>query len=99
LEGGELLELAAGYHCQHQVAVLEVLACGVEVVAQEGAAAAAFRPAGTKHEVIYDQLASSAEEVGEGHFSVRSFEDVFLVDLHPWELAALGGQTVTLPVV
>src|SRR6185295_10741962 len=57
---------------------------------------AALLPVGAEHEVIDDELALAGEEVGERLLSLRAIEDVFLLDLFPWELATLAAQRIAL---
>src|SRR5258706_2353166 len=61
----------------------------VEMIADVGAAWAAFLPVGAEHEVVDEELAVGAEEVGEGGFAVGGVEGVFFFDAGPGELAAL----------
>src|SRR5205814_5935765 len=42
----------------------------------------------------YDELASSAEEIGQRLLSIRSLEDVFLLDALPRKLAPLPAEVV-----
>src|SRR5271165_6971715 len=65
------------------VAMLEVDEDAVDMIELEGATNAALAPAGTEHEMLDDQLAASAEEVGEGLLPVRPVENIRLLDLDP----------------
>ena len=69
----------------------------VDVILPERAADAALAPAGTEHEMLDDQLAMSAKEVGEGFLPVRPFEDVRLLDLDPRQRAPLGSEPIGQP--
>src|SRR4029453_7048715 len=60
------------------------------------AARAALLPVGPEHEVIDDELAPSAEQVGERRLPARALELVALLDLHPRQLAALTGELLAL---
>src|SRR4051812_48616979 len=64
------------------------------MIADVAAAGATFFPVGPEHEVIDEELAVGAEEVGEGNFSLRGVEGVILFDFYPRQLAALGGELV-----
>src|SRR5271155_1086934 len=64
------------------------------MIGEQRAARAAGFPAGPEHEVIDDQLAFAAEQAGKRLLAVRPDEYVSLVDLHPWQLAALPAQRV-----
>ena len=44
--------------------------------------------------MIDDQLAAAAEQVGQRLLAVRSVEHVILLDLDPWQFAALGAEPV-----
>jgi hypothetical protein len=47
-----------------------------------------------EHEVVDDQLPASLEQIKQGRLATRSIEDVFLVDLHDQQSAALRCQGV-----
>ena len=66
----------------------------VEMIGEERAARAAFLPAGTEHEVIDEQLAAAAEQVGERLLAAGPVEHVALVDLNPGQFAALPAELV-----
>ncbi len=52
-----------------------------DMIGRKGAADAAFRPVGTKHEMLNDELAAPLEKLSERLFTVPRIEDVCL--LHP----------------
>src|SRR5262249_3956767 len=87
----------ARHRDERHVAMLEVQASAVDMVGPERAAHAAFLPSRPEHEMLDDQLAASAEEVGERLLSVGSVEHVSLLDLHPRQLAPLGAQAIAQP--
>src|SRR5271165_4157679 len=82
---------------KRRIALFQVYPCAVKVVCQERATRAALLPSRTEHEVIDNQLASSLEQLGQRYLARRSFEDVALLHLLPWKLAALAAQFVTQP--
>ena len=94
-EGLDFGECAAGDGYVRDVVMLEVLACAVDMVGEEGAAGAAFFPSGAEHEVIDDELAASGKEIGEGYFTAGAVEDVGLGDFDPGERAAFCAEGVT----
>jgi hypothetical protein len=51
-------------------------------------------PSRTEHEVIDDELALAAEQVGERLLAARSVENIILFDFFPRQLAALLAQRV-----
>ena len=55
-----------------------------DVVELKRASNTALRPAGTQHEMLDNQLAVSAKEIGEGFPPLWPVKDVGLVDLDPW---------------
>src|SRR5215510_11804950 len=69
----------------------------VVVVRPERAARAAFLPLRAEHEVIDEELISSAEQVGQRFLAGRSLEHIGLVDFHPRQPASILAQSVTLP--
>src|SRR3984893_3523827 len=66
----------------------------VDMIGQQRATRATLLPFRTEHEVVHDQLASTAKEVGQGFLSARGVEDVLLVYSLPWQFAALSTQFV-----
>ena len=62
---------------------LQVDDVGIEVVGPEGAVLAAFLPVRVEHEVVDDELIPSGEEIAERAASVRTLEDVVLLDALP----------------
>jgi hypothetical protein len=67
----------------------------VEVIGEQRAARAALLPVRAEHEVIDDQLALAAEQIGERLLAVRGVEHVVLVDLLPRQLAPFAAQRIT----
>ena len=94
LEGLEFGEGRAGDGDHGHVVVGQVLVGAVDVVGEEGAALAAFGPAGAEHEVVDDQLAAAAEQVGQAQFAVGALEAVGFVDFYPGQGAAFGAEFV-----
>src|SRR5690606_12324954 len=81
---------------QRNVVVRQVQVGAVEVVGEERAAVAAFLPAGAVHEVVDDQLAVAAEQLGERLAAVGAVELIGLVDPDPGQRTALGAELVAL---
>jgi ABC-type cobalamin transport system ATPase subunit len=54
-------------------------------------------PPGSEHEVLYEQLATALEEIGQRFWAVRPFEDVVLLDSNPWQIAPSGVDLVPQP--
>ncbi len=79
---------------KRHVALREMNHGAVEMIGQQRTARAAGFPVGAEHEVIDDQLALAAEQVGQRLLAVRSVEHVSLVDLHPGQLASFFAQRV-----
>src|SRR4029450_1225414 len=71
--------------------------CAVEMIRQVGTAFATLLPTRTEHEVIDHQLTVTIEEIGERFPAALSIETVLLMDLNPWQLAAMPAQFVTQP--
>src|SRR5712692_11617972 len=67
------------------------------MVRNERATWAAFHPLGTKHEVIHNQLASTAEKIAQRFLALRPIENVSLLNLLPRQFAALPAQLVAQP--
>src|SRR5262245_32657011 len=61
------------------------------------AARAAVLPVRIEHEVVDDQLGSALEHVDESRRTVRTVEDVVLLDLDHWQVPALDVERVTTP--
>ncbi len=72
----------------------EMLVGAVDMVGAERAAGAALLPVRREHEVLHDELAAPVEEIRKRAFSRRRVENVFLLDLHPWQLTAFGHDLV-----
>jgi len=94
-EGLEFGEGGSGDGHHRHVVVGQVLVGAVDVVGQEGAALAAFGPAGAEHEVVDDQLAATAEQVGEAEFAVGALEAVGFFYFYPGQGAAFGAEFVS----
>jgi hypothetical protein len=62
----------------------------VEMIGQQRTARTAFFPVGAEHEVIDDQLALAAEQIGQRLLAARSLEYVALVHALPGQFAALA---------
>ena len=71
------------------VALGEVHGGAVEVIGEQRAARTTLLPVRSEHEMIDDQLAAIAEQVGQRFFSIRPIEFVTLVYLQPGQRAAL----------
>jgi hypothetical protein len=83
--------MSAGNGYQRDVVVGEVQICGVMVVRPKGAA---LFPAGTKHEMLNEQLAAPLEKIGQRFPAIRAFEDVVLLDADPGQFAPAGTDLV-----
>src|SRR5439155_9942814 len=46
------------------------------------------------HEVVEEQLPAPFEEIEQRGLALRPVEDVLLLDVHPWQRAALDGERV-----
>src|SRR6266568_2415599 len=90
----DLVEGGARHGHEADVAVGQVQAGAVVMVGPEGAAWASFLVLRSEHEMIDEQLALRAEQLGEGLFAVRSLEHVRLVDPLPGERAAQPAHLV-----
>src|SRR5882724_11614979 len=71
--------------------------CAVEMIRQVATAFATLPPTRTEHEVIDHQLTVTIEEIGQRFPAVWSIENVLLIGLNPWQLAAMPAQFVTQP--
>src|SRR3974390_48381 len=69
----------------------------VHVVHHVRATWTAFLPVRAEHEVINDELAFPAEQIGKLLFSGRSIKHVILVDLFPRQFAAQPAQLIAQP--
>ena len=67
----------------------------VVVVCPERAMRTTFFPARTEHEVINNELALAAEQMGQSYPALRPVEDIFLLDFDPGQLSPLFVQFVT----
>src|SRR5215469_3018891 len=94
--GGDLADRRAGDRGEGDVAGAQVDGGAVEAVGPERAVRAAGVPLGREHEVVDDELAAAAEQVGQGQLPVRPVEDVVLGDFLPGQVAALPGQRLAL---
>ena len=90
----DLRQRGARHDDERHVALREVDDGTVKMIGQERAARAAGFPVGAEHEVIDDQLALAAEQVGQGFLAARPVEHVSLVDFHPGQLAPLFAQRI-----
>src|SRR5207237_1021475 len=90
----DLVEGRARHGHEADVAVGQVQAGAVVMVGPEGAAWASFLVLRSEHEMIDEQLALRAEQLGEGLFAVRALEHVRLVEPLPGERAGPPGQLV-----
>src|SRR5260221_54254 len=79
---------------QRYIALCEMSHRAIEMISKQRAARAALHPAGTKHEVIDDELAFAAEEVGQRFLPLRPCECIVLFDLDPRQSAPRLAQLV-----
>ena len=84
----------AGNDGESRVALSNVNVHAVEMVGPKRAMRATFLPARPEHEVIDNELALAAEQIGERHLARRPVENVFLFDFDPRQLATLKVQFV-----
>src|SRR6266851_2728920 len=96
LESSDLRHRRAGDCGERDVASVEMHETAAEMVAEIGAAGAAFFPVRAEHEVIDDELGFAAKEIGKRLFSVGAIEDVVFFDFDPGKFAALGAEGITL---
>ena len=68
----------------------------LQMIGEVAAAVAAGLGTGRQHEMIDEELAVAAEQISEGHASVRSLERVVVVDPDPGQLPPLVAQGVEL---
>jgi hypothetical protein len=68
----------------------------IEMIGQIRTAWAARLPARAVHEVIDDELALAAEQIGEGFLAARPVENIGLLDLYPRQLAPLFAERIAL---
>ena len=94
LERLDFRQRCARHDDERHVALRKMNRGAVEMIGQIRAARAALLPAGTEHEVIDDELALAAEQIGQGFLAVRTVEHVSLFDLFPRQRAALAGELV-----
>ena len=78
------------HHDEGDVAFRQMDDRAVEVIGKQRAALAAFFPVGTEHEMVDDQLAFAAEQVGQSLFAVWAVEHIIFLDLFPGQLATLA---------
>src|ERR1700728_2039132 len=69
----------------------------VERIGKVGAARAPFFPSRTEHEVINGKLATAAEQIRQRLLPIRSFEDIFLLNFFPRQLAPQTAQFIAHP--
>src|SRR5262249_23020456 len=74
--------------------MLDVLVRAVDVVAQERATIAALAKIPAPHEVIDDELAVLAEQIGECLLAGWRVEHVLIVDFHPRQRAPFGSDEI-----
>src|SRR6516225_1534952 len=68
--------------------------CAVEMVRQIRATRAAGLPARAQHEVIDDQLALAAEQLGKRLLALRRIENVVLFHSLAWQFAAFAAERI-----
>jgi len=66
----------------------------VKMIGQVRAAFATLLPPRAEHEMIDNELTASVEEIGQRFFPIRSFEQIFLVDLDPRQFAPVPAYVV-----
>src|SRR5580704_14263586 len=54
-------------------------------------------PSGSEHEMLYEQLATAREEIGQRLRAVRALEDVVLLDANPGQIAPPGVDLIPQP--
>jgi hypothetical protein len=74
--------------------MLEMLVRHIQMIGDERAAGAHMVRARRQHEMKDGELAPAAEQVTERACTLRSFEDIRLLDLDPRHLPALGAERV-----
>src|SRR6266536_487772 len=76
------------------IVVLKMDKNAFEMVRFEGATDALRGLSGPHHEVLDKELTPTLEKIGQRYLPSRRVEDIFLVDLHPWQGTAFGTQLV-----
>ena len=92
--GLEVGKLAARDRDERDVVIGEVHIGAVNMVDQQRAALAALAEVPPPHEVVDDELAVVAEQLGQRLLSGRGVEHIVLFDLHPGQLAPFGAHHV-----
>src|SRR6266446_6575511 len=77
--------------------MLEMHESAFDMVDVKRTADATRLPSGSEHEMLYQQLATALEEIGQRLRSVRALEDVVLLDANPGQIAPLGVDLVPQP--
>jgi len=81
---------------QRYIVVGQVLVGAIEVVGDERAAFAAFLPTFGKHEVVDQQLAVVAKQIGQAQRAIGAMKLIGLVDFNPGQRPAFGAELVAL---
>ena len=63
--------------------MVEMRQRAIAVIGKKGTTGASGLPAGTQHEMVDDQLAAAAEQIGQAFLARRSIENLRLFDLDP----------------
>src|SRR6266536_560569 len=69
----------------------------IDVIELERAPDAALAPVRAEHEMLDDQLAAPAEQVGQRLRAARPVEGVILFDLYPGQCPPLGAEPIAQP--
>ena len=77
--------------------MLEVHESAFDMVDVKRTAHAIRLPSGSEHEMLYQQLATALEEIGQRLRAARALEDVVLLDANPGQIAPLGVNLVPQP--
>ena len=99
LVGGDLFERRLRDDGERDIVMVEMHQRAVEVIGEEGAAGASRLPIRPEHEMIDDELAAVAEEIGEAFAPFGRIETVVLVNLDPGQRPALRIQAIARPGV
>src|SRR5580658_3455147 len=74
--------------------IVKVDKTALHIVGRKGAARTTFLPLRSEHEMPDHQLAVFAEKACQGHFAIRTFKYVILIDHYPGEFTTLGVQLI-----
>jgi hypothetical protein len=83
LKGFDLGEGGAGDGYTRHVMMFQVHKRGLDMVHVKRTAFAALFPAGSKHKMLYEQLAAALEQISQRLRTFRALKEVVLLDANP----------------